>query len=416
MVVHYYNQFFPAAESAGSLRARKLVRLLADRGHRVCVVTGDFNVYDERTETAEQYESPNGGGYRVWRCRAPRLMRASLRARLATYGVFALKACLTGLLLERPTVVLVSIQPLLTGPAALAVARWRGAEFLLEVRDLWPDALEVRQAITGWKLRPLYALANLLYRRAARIVSVTPGIKTELVRKGISPNLIDVFPNGFDPVLFKIEPADIAAVRREYGWRDQFVALYTGTHTEVTAIDVLVRAAAELRAHPRIRFDLFGDGQSKASAVQLARDLELSNIHFHEPVAKQRIPAIIAAADVTLMTLFRSRLIHIYFENKFVDYMGSGKPILAAMEGEQADLIRRYDTGRVVAPFDHVALASLVRQAAADYEPFAAMGERGRRLVNDRLLLTDILDRYVERIEAVARRQGGEMPAWEPRL
>ena len=131
---------------------------------------------------------------------------------------------------------------------------------------------------------------------------------------------------------------------------------------------------------------------------------------------KQQIPELLAAADVALMTLFRSPLVHIYFENKFMDYMGAGKPIIAAMEGEQAEIIERQDCGVVVPTFDHEGLAAAVVQAAEDHPGFQRKGDNGRELVHKHLLLADIMDRYASLIEAVGQ-PGADLPdTWEPPL
>ena len=148
------------------------------------------------------------------------------------------------------------------------MARRHRVPLVLEVRDLWPDALVVKNAISESKARPLHWLANSLYRHAVRIVSLTPGIKKELLKKGLAPAKIDVFPNGFDPEVFRVAEETRERVRARNGWGNAFVALYTGTHTEVTAIDVIVRAAAVLKGRSDIRFDLVGDGQTKPKAMQ----------------------------------------------------------------------------------------------------------------------------------------------------
>ncbi len=412
MNVHYYKQFFPGSDAVGTQQPRALTRLLSDRGHKVWVISTDFNIYDERDETEESHASRSGGEYHVLRLASPRNVRTNLRARLDSYLVFAARALARGLSLPAPDVVLGSIQPLFTGLSALAVAQRHRVPFVLEVRDLWPDALEAKGALAPWQGSPLHWMANLLYRRAARIVSLTPGIKRELVRKGISASNIDVLPNGFDPTLFETAPDARAVTRERYGWPDKFLALYAGAHTEVTAIDVIVRAAAEVR-NPNVRFALFGAGQTKPAAMRLARALRLENIEFHDPVPKRQVPQLLAASDVCLMTLFQSPLVHIYFENKLLDYMGAGRPILAAMDGMQAELIASHETGSVVKTFDHVGLARLVSEAAKDYAPFAKMGENGRRLVRERFLLPNILDHYASLLEAAAAGRLGDHPVWE---
>ncbi len=414
MTIHFYQQFHAGPRSPGSLQTRKLARLMAERGHQVRVLACDFNATNEQTEPEETFDPPGPGRLQVHRLAAARGMRKRLSARLKSYTSFAWRAYRFGRRLERPDVIVGTIQPLFAGHAGLRMARHHRVPFVLEVRDLWPDALEAKGAIAGWQAKVLHKLANRLYAKADRIVSLTPGIKIELLKKGMPDQRIDVFTNGFDPELYDLPIGAREQVRGEFDWNGQFVALFVGTHVEVTAVDVIVRAAAELKDRPDIRFDLFGQGQRKAAAIHLAEQLKLTNIHFHDPVPKQRVPSLLAGADVTLMTLFRSPLIHIYFENKFLDYMGAGKPILAAMEGQQAEIIRRQNTGRVVAAFDHVGLANLVKDAADDFEKYRQMGANGRRLVEQHFLLPQILDRYAGMIEAVGEGRARELVAWEP--
>lgn len=414
MRIHYYKQFFIGPDAPGSQQPRKLVWALAERGHQVDVVACDFNAYNEQSEPEESFNLGAGGSVRVHRLRGRRGMRSSLLARLRSYAGFVLPALRYGQALDPPDMVIASIQPLFTAWSARRVARRRRTPWLLEVRDLWPDALVVKGSITAWQARPLEALARSLYRSADRIVSITPGIKLELVKKGLPPGAIDVFPNGFDPELYCIEPGTREKERKRMGWDGVFVALFAGTHTEVTAVETIIRAAACLRHRSDIRFDLVGYGQTKPRVMAMARELGLANVYFHEPVSKSQIPALLSAADVCLMTLFESPLIHIYFENKLMDYLGAGKPVLAAMGGQQAELLQRSGAGRVVPAFDHEGLARLVAEAAEDPQSLALMGENGRRSVQKDLLLPDIIRRYVTVVEAVAAHDVAKIPAWEP--
>lgn len=414
MIVHHYAQFVTGPSAPGTLQPRALFAELARRGHQVLVVAGDLNVYSEQREPEEEHQMASGGRLVVKRVPSPAGFRRGLGARLRTYLGYAMGARGFGRTLDAPSVVVGSIQPLFTGLVALREARRHGVPFLLEIRDLWPDALQAKGALTGAQAAPLYALASYLYRSADRIVSLTPGIKSELQRKGLPSDRIDVFTNGIDPELYRLAPDTRARVRAELGWGDDFVAIYTGTHVEVTAVDVIVRAAATLRDRVGVRFELFGQGQRKADAMKLASDLGLTNIHFHNPVPKTRVPELLVAADVGVMTLFRSPLIHIYFENKLIDYMGAALPIVAAMSGQQAALIRRHGFGLVVDAFDHEGLAGAVLAAREDREAFAEMGRRGRRFAEEFLLLPGIAKRYADTIEATAAGRLRELRGWDP--
>ena len=279
---------------------------------------------------------------------------------------------------------------------------------------IWPDALVVKGALRPWQAWPLARLMDRLYRKSDRIVSLTPGIKTEIVRKGFSASKVDVFPNGFDPELFEGAASQRSEVRRRYGWGDDFVAIYTGSFQKVTAVDVFVRAAEELRSANGVRIALFGAGPTREEVRRLAASRGVGHVEFHDPVPKSEVPALLGAADVGLMALFRSPLVHIYFENKLMDYMGAGLPILAAMEGEQARVIREHATGRVVGTYDHVGLAQALLELRQQPGLLRQMGVNGRALVEKSLLLPAILERYARRVEDCAAGLGPTLDAWEP--
>ncbi len=412
MKILYIHQFFAGPDSPGPAQPRALVQTLANRGHQVTVLACDLNAYNEQSEVEEVHQGKKDGSFVVHRLHVPRNLRAGLKNRLQTYLRFAWGAYRKAKSLPRHDVVFVSIQPLFSGLAGRRIAKKWKAPWLLELRDLWPDALVVKKAIALWQGRLLERMARSLYFSADRVVSLTPGIKTELLKKGVPIERLDLLPNGFQPASFELPPNAREETRRRYGWNEQFVAVYTGTHVEVTAIDVIVRAADALHDHPEMRLDLFGSGQSKAAAIALAKELHLENIYFHDPVPKSQIPAILAGADAGIMTLFHSPLIHIYFENKFIDYMGAGLPIAAAMDGVQADLIRREGAGLVVPGMDYTGLARCLRELAAQPDARRSMGEKGRRFISGTLNQDRILDRYAEALEALV--DGAHLPSWDP--
>ena len=414
MRILYFHQFFAGPQAPGPAQPRDLVRLLAERGHVVDVVACDLNAYNEQTEPEESVSTAAGGSVRVHRLPVPRNLRASLANRLKVYGRFAWSAYRFGRGRDAPDVVMATIQPLFSGVAAMRLARHWQRPFLLEIRDLWPDALVVKKAISKWQAVPLHALARSLYFGADRVVSLTPGIKIELLKKGVPADRLDVLPNSFNEAFFQLEPGIREKMREQLGWGRQFAAVYAGSLTEVTSVETIVRAGAFLRSRPDIRIDLFGYGQSKPKAMALAKELGLDNVHFHDPVPRTQVPAILAAADAALMSLFRSPLIHIYFENKFIDYMGSRKPILASLEGVQADLIRRTGAGQVVPTFDSEALAKAIADAADHPERCREMGEAGHRFLATHLRQQDVLNRYADLLEAVAKGEAARVPVWDP--
>jgi len=410
----FIHQFFPGPNAPGPAQPRKLFRELVNRGHQVDLIACDMNAYNEQDEPEEQIRGDSGGVGQVHRLRVPRNLRSSLLSRLRVYAQFAFSASRYCRKLDVPDAVVGSIQPLFSGVVARRLARRYRRPFLLEVRDIWPDALVVRGAIPKWQAWPLTRMAHKCYFEADRVVCLTPGLKVEILKKGVPADRVDLFPNSYDDQLFQIPEGTRERIRNEFGWNGSFVAIFTGAHTPVTAVETIVRAGAELRDRPDIRFDLFGYGQSKAPAMALAKELGLSNTHFHDPVPKSRVPQLLAGADAGIMTLFQSPLAHIYFENKLIDYMAARRPILAAMDGIQPQLIEREKAGRSVPSFDHVGLARLVRETADDPVQAAAMGAAGHRYITTSLTQKVVLPRYAQALEALASGTISQLPVWDP--
>ncbi len=406
-----YQQFLSGPMSPGPHQPRRLIQRLGERGHDVDVISGDVNVYDERKEEPEETCFPGGNAVRVFRLRTPKGLRRNLATRLRCYLGYAISAEWHSRKLIEPDLVLGSIQPMFAGSVAWRAARRARAPFVLEVRDLWPDALEAKGALSSSQARPLQHLVDRLYANATRVVSLTPGITDELVRKGVDPAKVDTMPNGFDRSLYDVPPDTRNRVRKQMAWGEDFVAIYVGTHVEVTAVDVIIRAAAALKNRPGLRFVLFGSGQRKPAVIQLARDLGLTNVSFHDPVPKARVPELLYAADVGLMSLFRSPLSHIYFENKLIDYLGAALPIVAAMDGMQGQILMDARAGLSVPSHDDAGMAEAIARLAEDRAEARRMGLRGREYVETRFLQSAILDRYVAMLEAVAR---GEAEGLEP--
>ncbi len=95
-------------------------------------------------------------------------------------------SCLFGLLRgPAPDVIYASSPPLLPMLSAWLASRLRGAPLVLEIRDLWPASLVELAALRG---KPAIAvmswLERFLYDRSALIITLTEGIRRNIVARG----------------------------------------------------------------------------------------------------------------------------------------------------------------------------------------------------------------------------------------
>jgi glycosyltransferase involved in cell wall biosynthesis len=120
-------------------------------------------------------------------------------------------------------------------------------------------------------------------------------------------------------------------------------------------------------------------------------------------VPETEIPALLGVADVCLMTLPPGEFWKICFQNKIFTYLGNGRPVIAAVAGDQETLIRESDGGIVVPPADLEGFCRAIVSLKADPERRLRLGENARSFVRRHLLREDLLERYVGILEGVVQ-------------
>lgn len=172
------------------------------------------------------------------------------------------------------------------------------------------------------------------------------GSRTEHVARGVDESKIVYIPNGADPEDF-VPSAPRDELRAGYGF-DRLTAVYAGAHGPANGLDLLLDGAAEA---PDVDVVLVGGGVLKESLRADAEGRGLNNVRFMDPIAKDEIPDLLAAADIGVhvladVELFRSAV----SPNKVFDYMAAGRPTLTNCPGLVSDLVEDAMAGIAVGP------------------------------------------------------------------
>lgn len=401
MRVTYVSQYFVSADQPGGVRHWQHARALARAGHRVSVVTS-YVQHKERT-VPERYAGrrvvhETEDGLDVWRTYSTPGYGRDLRSRVASYGTFAWWSAVASARAPRPDVVVASSPSLPSAAAAATLARARGARFLLEVRDLWPDSAIAMGLVRD---RRTIAVARRLeaycYARADRIVALTEGIRDGMVAQGVSPARIALITNGVDlEIGGDVAPAAVPVPG------DAVVAMYVGAHGTYSSLETVLDAAGRLRDTPRVRVVLVGNGDRKPALVEEATRRGLANVVFADAVPKREVPSWLARADICLLPYQDNPLFAGALPNKAFDYLGAGRPIVAsAPAGELTRMVEAAGCGVAVPPEDGAALADAVRRLAADPEGARAMGARGRAHALEHYDREALAARFVATVESL---------------
>jgi hypothetical protein len=248
----------------------------------------------------------------------------------------------------------------------------------------------------------LELLELFLYRRSAAVVTVTHAFAADIARRGIDPAKLHVVPNGVDLQAFQPGPPD-RDLRARLGLDDGLVVLYCGAHGISHALSRILDAAARVPTDLRLRFLFVGEGAEKEALQAKARALALDNVTFGDAVPREEVPALYRTADIVLVPLRAVPLFRSFIPSKMFEVLACGRPILASLEGEAAEILRASGAALVVPPEDVDALAKALAKLAGDPALRSELASRGRPYVAEHYDRRQLASRYVEVLETVVR-------------
>jgi hypothetical protein len=299
--------------------------------------------------------------------------------------------------MQRPDVVVGTSPTLFAAEAAArSAAKWR-VPFVMEVRDLWPAVfVELGVLKNRTIIRMLERWEMSLYRRAAAVVTVTEAFRRDLIARGIPASNVVTIPNGAD-VDYWAGGGDRAAARTKLGFGDKFVVLYVGAHGISQRLAAIVRAAAVLRDAARdVELVFVGEGAEKGELIALASELGLQNVRFFDPVGKDEVRDYYRAADVCLVPLRDIAIFDSFIPSKMFEMMAMGRPIVASVRGEAADILERSGGAIVVGPEKHEEIAAAILKLRHDRNLAAELGRRGSEFVRAHYSRESLAARYLQ--------------------
>jgi len=336
------------------LRAGLLAEVLASRGHDVTWWTSafDHSAKSFRVEgEAELHAGPrqslvllNGGGYR----RNVSLARIRDHERLARRFARRAASC------PRPDVIMASFPSIELALEGVRFGRRHGVPVVVDVRDLWPDAMV---DLLPRFARPFGELLLSGMRRQARETcagaTAITGNSAMFVRWGLrqagrdATALDRVFPHGYPATeITDAERARAVEALRSRGVDlspGRFTALFVGTIGKQFDLDPVIEAARLLGTDPRVQFVIAGAGERLAHYQQAARGLP---VVFPGWVNRAEIRVLLGHAGAGLLA-YEDR--HHWIEstpNKFAEYLSGGVPLLISLRsGEMLEFAREHDVG-----------------------------------------------------------------------
>jgi glycosyltransferase involved in cell wall biosynthesis len=191
------------------------------------------------------------------------------------------------------------------------------------------------------------------------LVVLSPGFRRTLAARGVNEEKIEVIENWCDEEALRPVPRD-PKLADELGLDDSFTVLFAGTMGVYQGLDAVLDAAALLyAAGDLVQFLFVGGGIERDRLISRAR--EIPTVRFLERRPTEEMPAIVAVADALLVHLKNDPLFEITIPSKTQAYLYAGRPILMAVRGDAADIVREAEAGVLCEPEDPVSIAEGIR-------------------------------------------------------
>ena len=354
----------------GPHQQHHLFERLSLRGHEITVL--DYPIlrphWPREPLAAPRQEQPNAARlYDGARIRLITPGSLSLGPLARPTSVLTHHAALRRLIREERPDLIVSYA-LSTGLPALRLARRHGIPYVFHVIDAL-HAIVPSRAL--WPIAR--AVERRLFTAADEVILINEHLRDYAIHMGAHPRRSRVLRTGVD--LARFDPAaDGSAARAALGLApDDLVLFFMGW---LYGFSGLREVAASLKdAPPNVRLLVVGDGDDYAALATL-RDAGLgSRLVLTGRVPYERIPALLAAADVPLLPFHTVPATRHIVPIKLYEYMAAGKPVVAApLPGVLRDVGEGH--GVVYAPAeDQVEAALRIQPRAAD------LGRAARRFV-----------------------------------
>jgi glycosyltransferase involved in cell wall biosynthesis len=300
----------------------------------------------------------------------------------------------------KPDVIIISSLSLLTIINGFFL-RWKfGAKLIFEIRDIWPLTIVEEGGYSKWNpfVMALGIIEYVGYKYSNLIVGTMPNLHEHVQGlTGDGSNVICV-PMGVSCDMLKQGAQLQDGYLEKYLDKQYFNVVHAGTIGITNALETLFSAAELLIENKKIRFVIVGDGNLKKYYEK--KYGHLNNVVFAPKVSKAQVNSVLSQSSIVYFSTYKSKVWQ-YGQslNKVIDYMLSGRPIVASYSGYPS-MINEADCGFFTPAEDHIALANKILEVSLmDPVDLDLIGSRGRPWLIENRSFKRLADYYFDSIE-----------------
>jgi glycosyltransferase involved in cell wall biosynthesis len=284
--------------------------------------------------------------------------------------------------LPKPDAVIVSSLSILTILNGLLLRKKFNCKLIFEIRDIWPLTI-VEEGGYSYKnpfVKILGWIEKIGYKKADLIVGTMPNLAEHVENiLGYQKN-VTCIPMGYNKSTIESQLNVSTAYIEKYIPKDKFIVAHAGTIGITNALDIFFECAQSMIEFENIHFLSIGDGDLRSYYEN--KYSKLTNLTFAPKVQKQMVQSVLSKCDLLYFSVHKSKVWQ-YGQslNKIIDYMISGKPVVASFSGYPS-MINEANSGSYVPAGDLEALKKEIQKySTLSNEELSIIGNRGKEWI-----------------------------------
>ena len=275
------------------------------------------------------------------------------------------------------------LSPVMMSLPAVLYKKLKNVLLYTWVLDLWPESLSAAGGISNKHILGFFDwFVKKEYKWSDKILTSSKSFDQSIRTYGDYKGKIVYYPQWSDgspstPFL----PPNYSLPEILSG----FKVMFAGAVGEAQGMECNMQATLLTKERKDIKWVIVGDGRRLPWVQQFVKEHGLEEtVLTLGRYPSETMPLFFEKADVMLVSLTDSPLFNLYAPAKISSYMASGRPIIACLNGEGAEVVKAAECGWLVAAGDAEGLAKLViRLADENKETLNAKGACGLKFYKE---------------------------------
>ncbi len=290
------------------------------------------------------------------------------------------------------------LAPIFMVNPAMALKKKTKKPLFLYVLDLWPDQMKVWHV--GEK-NPIFKIVLKYCKKAygsGDIVGITS--------KPFENYLIEKCEVDKNKIVYIPQHSNRMNISKSTEKKKQVDLIFAGNIGKQQNLECLLYAVSKIKTDKEYMVHIYGDGTSFEELNKLKTKLGIDNkVKFYGRVEKTELDKIYSKMDALLLTLCSSDKIGFVANTvpaKLQNYMSTGKPILASIDGGAYDIIKESNCGLCVHANDVDGFANIIKEFIENPAKYTNCGKNGLDYFNknfEKAIVIDKLESVLKQLQ-----------------